>query len=139
MREMYMRKRTHRRGFGVHMEQGPRTAKKTFSEHGQDDRRLCTDGDGTHLDDLQVVYRHVPGGTWPRCGVVDHPKVEVHNPRSVLAIGRRVLYARRGELCGGWSPGRSNEGRMSASTYAPRSSFGHSHGSKLKRLRRTYA
>jgi hypothetical protein len=123
---------------GVHSEQGPRTARKTFSKYDQDHWRLRTDGDGVHMDDF--VYRDPPDGNRSGYDVNGCPKVEMQNVRRVLAIRRYISHARRGELlCGGCSLGRSNEGRISAETYASRSSFGHSHGSKLRRLRRTHA
>jgi hypothetical protein len=42
--------------FGHSHERGSRTASETLSEHGNDDWRLGTDGDGTHLIDFRVVY-----------------------------------------------------------------------------------
>jgi hypothetical protein len=58
--------------FGHSHERGLRTALETLSEHGNDDWRLGTDGDGTHLIDFRVVYQHAPGGPLLEFDMVDY-------------------------------------------------------------------
>jgi hypothetical protein len=89
MRKGCMRRRTRHRVSVIHMERGSRTALEILSEHGQDDRRLSMNDDGTHLDDF--VSRHTLVATRLRFDVVDYREVEVRNPRRVLAI-RRPSY-----------------------------------------------